>query len=443
MRRVHRLTPLLRFWTVILALLAVVVLNFAEMIAEPALEFFRGGDVAPLAVGLGVFVLACVCVWAVSWFWWKATGYELREEELALQRGVLSRQLRTARYDRIQAVDVVESVIARIFRVATVRVEIAGGASSAIEIAYLDRGVAEELRRELLGRVQSRPEEPAGAAGAVDRADEGLRVPLARALAGAGLQWSFLLGLAFTLFFLTSPLPTATALAAVVGILPGLWAQIDASWKFTATHDTEQDLLNLSYGLADRRRQAIPLARIHGVRAYQPMLWRPFGWWRVTVTVAGYGAESNKKSGTSRILPVGTREQAMDVLTVVTDLSREELETRARPEGHARPDFTSPTRARLVSPVDLSQQAVTMLGDVAITHTGRLSRSVAIIHTSHIQELTLRRGPLQQLLRLCSVRFDLVAGPVRMAGHDLDVDEGHALLQRLRTRELPSYHGPL
>ena len=438
MRRVHRLTPLLRFWTVILALLAVVLLNFAEMIAEPALEFFRGGDVAPLAVGLGVFVLACVGVWAVSWFWWKATGYELREEELALQRGVLSRQLRTARYDRIQAVDVVESVIARIFRVAAVRVETAGGASSAIEIAYLDRGVAEELRRELLGRVQSRAEE-----GMDDGADEGLRVPLARALAGAGLQWSSLLGLAFTIFFLTSPLPTATALAAVVGILPGLWSQIDTSWKFTATHDTEQDVLNLSYGLADRRRQAIPLARIHGVRAYQPVLWRPFGWWRVTVTVAGYGAESNKKSGTSRILPVGTREQAMDVLTVVTDLSREELETRARPEGHAHPDFTSPTRARLVSPVDLSRQSVTMLGDVAITHTGRVSRSVAVIHTSHIQELTLHRGPLQQLLRLCSVRFDLVAGPVRMAGRDLDVDEGRALLQRLRTRELPSYHGSL
>ncbi len=436
MRRVHRLTPLLRFWTVILALATVVVLNFAEMIADPALEFFRGGDVRPLVVGLGVFVLACVGVWAVSWFWWRATGYELREEELALQRGVLSRQLRTARYDRIQAVDVVESVIARLFRVAAVRVETAGGASSAIEIAYLDRGVAEELRRELLDRVQARQPEN-------DREKEELRVPMARALAGAGLQWSFLFGLAFTVFFLTSPLPTATALAAVVGVVPGLWNQIDTSWRFTATHDTRQDLLNLSYGLADRRRQAIPLARIHGVRAYQPMLWRPFGWWRVTVTVAGYGRESDRKSGTSRILPVGTREQAMDVLAAVTDLTRAELETLARPEGHARPDFTSPRRARLVSPVDLTQQSVTMLGEVAITHSGRLSRSVAMIHTSHIQELTLSRGPLQQLLRLCSVRFDLVAGPVRMAGQDLDVDDGRALLQRLRARELPSYHGPL
>lgn len=150
----------------------------------------------------------------------------------------------------------------------------------------------------------------------------------------------------------------------------------------------------MSYGLADRRRQAIPLARIHGVRVSQLMLWRSFGWWRVTATVVGYGAESNRKSVTSRILPVGTRRQAMAMLAVVTDLSPADLEIRARPEEHQDPDFVSPDRAWLVSPVNLSRQSVTLLDDVAICHRGRLARSVAIIHTSHIQELTLRRGPL-------------------------------------------------
>jgi len=106
------------------------------------------------------------------------------------------------------------------------------------------------------------------------------------------------------------------------------------------------------------------------------------------------------------------------------------------------PTFTSPDRARWVSPVDLRQQSVTVREDAVITRKGRLSTRIAVIHPSHIQELSLTRGPLQQLLGLCTVRFDLVPGPVRMAGEDLTPEDGNALLNQLRRRALPAYTPP-
>lgn len=289
------------------------------------------------------------------------------------------------------------------------------------------------MRAELIHRAGGAAPEP-------EQEDADLTVPLHRALAGAGLRLGSIIGVAAIVILAISPLPTATALAAVVGILPGLWRQIDSSWRFTATFDQSRHVLNLSYGLADRRRQTIPLTRIHGAQAVQPPLWRPLGWWQVTVTVAGYGPADSGDSGTSRILPVGTREQAVAVLALVSELSPAEIEEHAAPEGHRDPDFTSPRRAWVVSPVDLNRQSVTLHGDTVICHTGRFGRSVAMIATSHIQELTLRHGPLQQLLHLCTVRFDLVNGPVRMGGHDLDVEDGARLLDLLRGRRLPGYH---
>ena len=134
-RRVHRLTPLLRVWATVVALTTIVVFNFATFVADA----LRDQQFTALLFGqiagsvLGVLAL----VFAVSQIWWARTGFRLGEDELELRRGVISTQVRSARYDRIQAVDVVEPFAPRLFGLAEVRVEAAGGSNSAIEIGYL------------------------------------------------------------------------------------------------------------------------------------------------------------------------------------------------------------------------------------------------------------------------------------------------------------------
>ena len=55
----------------------------------------------------------------------------------------------------------------------------------------------------------------------------------------------------------------------------------------------------------------------------------------------------------------------------------------------------------------------------------------------HIQEVTLRVGPVQRALKVASVRFDLVPGPVRMIARDLELQEAWKLVEALSARELP------
>lgn len=443
-RHVHRLTPLLRFWTLILALLAGALVSIDWDLITRGWDLLRSGAVVPLIIGLGIFVLLCVVIWLVSHAWWQATGYRLTDEEVSLKRGVISRSLRTARYDRIQAVDVVESVIARIFRLASVRVETAGGGDSVIEIAYLRKADAEALRQELLAYTRGKPGveqavEPSAEPGQPDALVP--EVPIHRSLLGALLRLPTLVSGAGILAVVLSPVGIATVIPVLVGVVPVIWNYVDNSWRFNA--HLAGEVLNVAYGLADRRRQSIPLHRMHGVQIRQPVLWRLTGWWEVKVSIAGYGAEENKKTGTTSLLPVGSREQAVALAAVLGPLERAELEELAAPEGAAQPSFTSPASARWVSPVDRRQQGVTLVPHTVIVHKGRLGRRVSMIEPSHIQEVTLQRGPLQQLLNLSTVRMDLVAGPVHMAGEDLSVPDGEALLDVLRARRLPVFSRPV
>lgn len=433
-RRVHRLTPLLRLWSVILALIAGFVLNVNMEALRDIFAFVtgehRGEALRDTALALAGFIAVCAVVWLASGLWWRRMGYQLGAEELSLRRGLLSVQLRTARYDRTQAVDVVEPVIARLFRLAAVRVETAGGQSSVIEIAYLKKSDAEALRDDILARVHGAPtsqtEAPAEESAEEPAEEPALvpEIPIARSLIAAALRTSTLFLVGFLILVVVTRLPLSAALPILVGALPNAWNVLDSSWRYTARTDGE--VLNITYGLADRRRQSIRLDRIHAVQITQPFLWRPLGWYEVRVSVAGYGASaSGKASGSTRILPVGTLAQARQFLPA-----------------DAAPTYASPARAKWVSPLDYRQQTVALTGGYVIVRNGRLNRRVKAIHTSHIQELTYRRGPISQALGLATVDLDLVQGPVRMAARNLTLADATALLARLRSRQLPELKPP-
>ncbi|MCG7447749.1 PH domain-containing protein [Corynebacterium aurimucosum] len=433
-RRVHRLTPLLRLWSVILALIAAFVLNVNLAALRDIFAFItgehRGEALRDTALALAGFIAVCAVVWLVSGLWWRRMGYRLGAEELSLRRGLFSTQLRTARYDRTQAVDVVEPVIARLLRLAAVRVETAGGQSSVIEIAYLKKSDAEALRDDILARVHGAPISQTGTPAeesAAELAEEPAlvpEIPIARSLIAAALRTSTLFLVGFLIVVVVTRLPLSTALPILVGAIPNVWNVLDSSWRYTARTDGE--VLNITYGLADRRRQSIRLDRIHAVQITQPFLWRPLGWYEVRVSVAGYGASaSGKASGSTRILPVGTLAQAQQFLPA-----------------DAAPTYASPARAKWVSPLDYRQQTVALTGDYVIVRNGRLNRRVKAIHTSHIQELTYRRGPISQALGLATVGLDLVQGPVRMDARNLTLADAAALLARLRSRQLPDFKPP-
>ncbi|ANE03321.1 PH domain-containing protein [Corynebacterium crudilactis] len=446
-RKVHRATPLLRIWTLLLAVLAAFILNVNASAVAFVWGLINGEHtlaLVPMLLTIGGVLLAGVLIWGLTKIWWNAVGFRITAEEVQLKRGVVSKDLRTARFDRIQAVDLVESFIARIFRLAEVRVETAGGSDSAINIGFLKKHEAEALKRELLDASQYPSRTPAQGLREEEAVEDDVdkqflvpKIPVQRTIASTLLSLTTIVAVLGAIIFFFTPLGISAALPFLVGIVPPVWNLIDKSWQFNA--ELHDDRLNVSYGLANRRKQAIPLERIHAVKLKQPLLWRLVGWWTVTVTVVGYG--DTTQGGTSKILPVGSKELALKVLEAVSPLSREDIATAADPARISQPNYAPPEAARFLTPVDRTRQGVTLIGaqpHAVVLHEGRFVPRMAVIETSHIQELTLKHGPIQRTLGLSTVVLDLVAGPVSMSASDLGAADGKELLDILRRRQLPA-----
>lgn len=488
-RRVHPLSPLLRMWAVLVGIAAVLMAQQAETLGRS--RDLLADTSLPTALVVLVAVVALPVVFFVGWVvslpWWRATGYRITDEEIAVRRGVLSRQLRTARFDRVQAVDVIEPLAPRLFRLAGVRVETAGGSDSSVNVEYLPRADAETLRADLLHLVDGTPEgadefperhdgpASASAAATVSAAGSGgsgedaarivvPTIPITRSAVAAALSGSSLLVVVGVVVSVATPVGAAVLLPALAGAVPWFWGVLNASWRFTAKLDG--DILGITFGLSERRRQSIPLGRVHAVEVSQPLVWRLLGWWKVRVDVAGYGNGEGSKGSTTTVLPVGELPVALHVLELLCPLSAPEITGVAHPQGRpAAQDeaqdaasgagvrtYLSPPSARWVSPVDRTRQSVTLVTDpsshaegqlrAVVSHRGRLRRVVSVISPAHIQELTLRSGPVQKVLGLAGVRFDLVPGPVMMAGRDLTDVDATDLVSRLRARSLPAPERP-
>ena len=168
--------------------------------------------------------------------------------------------------------------------------------------------------------------------------------------------------------------------------------------------------------------ETIPRGRVQGVRMVEPWLWRPFGWCRLVVDVAGKqraGRESRSISEALRtVLPVGSKEQAAWLLE------------RILPGVPARRS-PPPPRARWKSP--LRYRYLSWGGDrsYAVTTSGRIRRVTDWVPLAKVQSIRLVEGPLQRRLRLATVHLDTAGRSIHAALRDRDRAECDELLSTL------------
>ena len=342
---------------------------------------------------------------AASVLWWRAISYTVTDESITYRWGVFKRNVRSARLERAQAIDVVQPLHARIFGLAAVRVETAGGINSRVEIRYLRKGTAVLLKERLLG----------------DEAEGELLVapiPTYRTLVSSLFSVSAVITLFFTFMTVGFELSAATMAPVLVATVPNIWRTIDRSYQFTARR--VGGTINVSYGLANLQRKTLEIKRAHAVIIRKPALWRPFGWWRVQVAVAGYGERFDGMT----VLPVGDKKTAMMLCEIL-------MGHVVDPEVPNAPQYRSPKQARLVSPVDVSNQAFELTPTYVIEHRGKVGRRAAIAFRHHAQSLSVRIGPLQRLINVATVRLHLVRGPVKITGRDLTKENAQELLAKL------------
>ncbi len=304
--RLHPLSPLVRSGRAAVGVLAIVAISASGQFGPD------GSHLYDWAVAVLV-VLAAVVNWLVTR--WKLDGATLRIETGLLRRD--SRQLPVA---RIQAVDVVRPFLARALGLAELRVRLAGSSHADGRLAYLPEQAALDLRARLLAAHH-------GLDPATPEPGERIlaRVPNGRLVGSVAASPASLLAallVAEVVAILVSPKVFAavgsTFVVSLITLAPLVWRRIATEYGFTIAQSP--DGIRIRRGLLGTVAETIPLRRVQAVRMVEPVLWRPLGWCRLEIDVAGSpGRDHADGSGRMRktLLPVGYRQPAWELMRLV------------------------------------------------------------------------------------------------------------------------------
>ena len=205
----------------------------------------------------------------------------------------------------------------------------------------------------------------------------------------------------------------------LVGYLSYAWSRLRSGWGFRACATPAG--IRLRYGLTDAVSVTLPPGRVHAVELSRNILWRSRDWWGVRVMLAGREGEGGDdvRSQASRLLPVGTRTDALRALwLVVPDLGVDcpdrllasALDGRGSPTGTPEPGWTAcaPRRSRWLAPLGWRCQAVALTSTCVVIRRGRWRRRVTVVPYPRIQSLRLRQGPVARRLGLAGVLLNMV-----------------------------------
>lgn len=451
-----------------------------------------GGEDFSFGVGwsfwafVGLSVLAAVVAAGISYLMWRVNVYRLSDEAIEFNKGLVFKQQRQARLDRVQAVDVVQPLVARIFGFASLKIEVAGGENSGVTLSYLRLGDAEALRNEVLalaaGRRSVRGGATAGYSG--EMGDDGQPTdhvlatspalsprdinvlssqPYATAVPAAAQREVYSVSVgrlvhsvlrSWGTIWLAAMIPVilviilfaskdigfretliaaaggsiAGVLGAVTGLAAVVFARVNAAFNFKAA--IAEDGIRLQHGLFETRRQTVPPGRVQAVRFRQSLLWRSKDWWNVTINVAGY---QEAQQAVSTLLPVGDRETALRALhLVLPDLGDPDpagvIGTAMHGKGSDGGFIASPRISVLFDPWQWKHRGVRATETALLVRRGLFLKELFVVPHERTQSLRLTQGPLQRVLGLANVTVQSTPGPVKPEALHLAEADALALL---------------
>ena len=131
----------------------------AALLLAPALVW---GDIllaqrgwAPVGVAAGAGALLILAlVWFMPARRYRAWGYSLGEDELAVKYGLMIRRLTVVPFGRVQHIDIAQGPVERMFGLATLVLNTAGTRGSAVRLPGLPRADAEAMRDHIRAKIR-------------------------------------------------------------------------------------------------------------------------------------------------------------------------------------------------------------------------------------------------------------------------------------------------
>lgn len=448
--RLHPMTPLLRGGIAFIAIVGIIVVNLRDLLLDALLDPIVGDEGPPpgvdpvqqllvsewLGLALAVTVLVLAIVIAGFWLSWRMHTYRVTDELVEVRSGVLFRTHRRGRLDRIQGVNVVRPFVARLVGAAKLDVAVAGQDGN-IPLAFLGSRQADALRADILrlaaGARGAEARPVAAGSGSViqDRVQELLapeldpstvapvsvvqlhpgRLAGSLLLSGTTLIAVALIAVIVVVISATGqPFILLSAVPVVIALVGVIVQRFVKSLRYTIA--ATPDGIRVGFGLLSTSNETLPPGRIHAIHIQQPLLWRPFGWWAVTITRAttqSTDASGNRPS--TSLLPVGDLDDVRRVLGLVLPALADDTEAIiagiAGTDVHA--GFTvSPRRARPVRWFSRRRNGLAIASGALLLRTGAVWRQLTVVPLARIQSVALTRGPLARALRLAAVEAHTV-----------------------------------
>ncbi|MBM7389161.1 putative membrane protein [Clavibacter michiganensis] len=474
--RLHPATPVLRGGLVFIVAIGFLLSSLREQIVErfvPGQDQGGEGDLIPMLVETGALIWVLLALLAftllavgVSYLSWRMHTFRVTEETVEVRSGILSRTNRRARLDRIQGVNIVRPLVARLIGAAKLEIQVAGNDAN-LPLHYLRSRDADAFRLRVLRLASGARAEAAGSAPAApgapargfvgSRVDDFLapeldpdaappqsvvRIPIPR-LVGAVLLSAPTVVL---VLFVVVGIPLIVRFEAwylLVPLLPTLLGsagffvrRITRSLRYSVAGTP--DGVRVGFGLLSTSNDTIPPGRIHAVEVVQPLLWRAAGWWEIRITRASHSSSPGAagQQNTS-ILPVGDRRDVDRVLgLVLPDLVGEQalalVAVGMTGRGGVDDGFTtSPRRAWILKPFSWRRTGFAVDASAFLVRRGMIWRRLVIVPHARTQGVDLTQGPIDRRLDLVSVRAATVAGPVDTRLGAIDRATGMELSTRL------------
>ena len=426
-RRLSPLTPLVRGGILVVAMVVT-----------------SGDDIVAGRLGPAGLILLPVLVVGAIWGYasWLRTTYWVEADELRIDTGVISRQSRRIRIDRLQGIDIVQPFVARLFGLAELRMDTAGGDREG-SLAFMPLAEAQRLRQLLLARRdavrgagaphadgQDAPGPRDWAPPDHDLAVLELRTLVLSTILSPSTVFLLLGAVAFGVMFLAdgAAMVVVPIAPVVIGFALLQLRRLSAYYGFTVTQTGAG--LQVRRGLFEKSMQTIALSRVQGVLVTEPLMWRPWGWARLDVSMAGYGSGSDSDGAPSAttVMPVAPR-------ALVMSLARRLLRGDEEHEGlvvdsDAVAGGAPPRRAAWLDPVGRRFYGAGLGADLVVAREGRFTRRTHVVRHARVQSLRLAQGLVQRALRLADVHLDSPPGPVHIRFRHRDETEARALLDR-------------
>ncbi|WP_316310462.1 PH domain-containing protein, partial [Clavibacter michiganensis] len=475
--RLHPATPVLRGGVLFIVAIGFLVSSLREQLVEQFVPGQRQDgeqDLIPMLVESGSLIWVILALLAftllavgISYLSWRMHTFRVTEETVEVRSGILSRTNRRARLDRIQGVNIVRPLIARLIGAAKLEIQVAGNDAN-LPLQYLRSRDADAFRLRVLRLASGARAEAAGAAPASapagaprgfvgSRVDDFLapeldpdaappqsvvRIPIPR-LVGAVLLSAPTVVL---VLFVAVGIPLIVRFEAwylLVPLLPTLLGsagffvrRITRSLRYSVAGTP--DGVRVGFGLLSTSNDTIPPGRIHAVEVVQPLLWRASGWWEIRITRASHSSSPGAagQQNTS-ILPVGDRRDVDRVLgLVLPDLVGDQalalVAVGMTGRGGVDDGFTtSPRRAWILKPFSWRRTGFAVDASAFLVRRGVIWRRLVIVPHARTQGVDLTQGPIDRRLDLVSVRAATVAGPVDTRLGAIDRATGMELSTRL------------